>query len=981
MAEESLFNQGVPFAAGVSGGINPYAGVQRELARADQKKAEGEERAFKLANAIKQADRTQLFGQHYDIANRWASSLFEQVGDYSKSASKSMEFLAQANALVGYIERQKNYKAANMGDPSDELITPSYYGQVNRKVSGGNAFAATDQKEVNKDFEAVLDDLNSPVQGFVLGENGPMIDDGEGLVPLVEYQDPKAPFMFELEEDLSMPLPGEWYEAWAKTRGKITDGSAEAAKRFFEEKVASEDVSLRKLMNWWKGVSGSEKSLDELVAEQGSVKRAIDEYGNLVAQKWTDLNDDGESQAAAQMFSTGEASFDRELKYTEGAPVLNEEIAKELASRGTEGLLQGLGDYNEFRGLVGSTPVEYLGFENLMLLNADEDSDFLITPQEAGDLVDGQLIDAVNVDSMGNIHARLKTAGPVLDDDDMPVYGADMKPLMEVKEEFVVYSPDDPDGRAMFNSIKAHLENAQTGVNHYERMMRESVRNGAAARRKATKDLVLKAEQEAAARKAEATTAGTTDPATTPEEADANADATPPPSREEAPPVVEADREALSAISKGLADAGQQPGTETTAPRLIKTPDGVPRSNHFNDASESLLSQNYSHGEIVAAFNDPRFSEALIESGYDGDERKDSRGPGGGLVDAFGNWSGHRFFKGMKSDYTKEVEKVEATLKSIMDDRATAQAASGPIDPEPMDPIVTDEAPTAEAPTERDFSGLPELSSAAISAAEGISLSEGYSTDEAVNWPGGNSGVTIAGIDIGAVSGDEDIKLKILKPFVSKEDYEAMTRLKGLTGEEARDALKKEQNNGFLDPEEMFKNDADLKNIAAYGVQAFVLPRIYRTLEDNNISREEFDSLPSAVTDAIVNIEFMTPGKNTRNAIAKAIKKNKKKFWIDVADMYYKPAVQGESLDQEKDAFAKYYGNENMLAVDDDGKRLFEPPYEMTYYGSASESDTKLDNYKQKRKGTKQILPGNINRLLEARWQILNWANTYYGNE
>ena len=451
MAEESLFNQGVPFAAGVSGGLNPYAGVQRELARADQKKAEGEERAFKLANAIKQADPSQLFGKHYDIANKWASSLFEQVGDYSKSASKSMEFLAQANALVGYINDKKQYKTTNMGDPSDELTTPSYHARVKRKASGVNAFAANDKVEVDKDFDSILSDLNKPVQGFVLGENGPMIDNGEGFVPLAEYQDPEAPFMFKLEDDLSMPLPGEWYEGWAKTRGKITDGSAEAAKRFFEEKVASEDVSLRKLMNWWKGASGSEKSLDELVAEQGSVKRAIDEYGNLVAQKWRDLNEDGEAQEAAQMFSTGEASFDRELKYTEGATIRTSEVLDVLGSVGPGNLIEGQGG-GDLGASIGASPKEYLGFENLMLLNGDEDSDFVITSQEAGDLTDQQVIDAVNVDSKGDIHVRLRTVGPVLDEEGIEQYGADGEVKTEVKDEFVVYSPDDENGRAMFNS-------------------------------------------------------------------------------------------------------------------------------------------------------------------------------------------------------------------------------------------------------------------------------------------------------------------------------------------------------------------------------------------------------------------------------------------------------------------------------------------------------------------------------------------------
>ena len=549
-------------------------------------------------------------------------------------------------------------------------------------------------------------------------------------------------------------------------------------------------------------------------------------------------------------------------------------------------------------------------------------------------------------------------------------------------------------------AIKRHLEEA-SGVNHYARLFSESMRRGAAERRRATKQAIIDAQNRSISEREAAAADTNVDATTTTSEEsseDAAEEATSNINREVRPPVVAQDQEALSNISQSLTAAGQRTGQRRVGilgaedMTAYKMPDGMPRASHFNDAVESLLGANYSHREIVEAYEDPRFANTLMASGYDSNKKFADKGFFGGIADLFSTpteitvpvkGEDGTFMPGSAeipaigggSKYSQEVSKVEATLKSIMDDRAQTQAASGPIGPEPMDPALA-----VETPTERDFSGLPELSSAAISASEGISLSEGYSTDKAINMPGGNSGVTIAGIDIGAVSGDEDIKLQVLKPFVSKENYEAIVRLKGLTGDEAEAALKKEQDNGFLKEGEIFENDADLKNIAAYGVQAFVLPRIYKTLEDNNISREEFDSLPSVVTDAIINIEFMTPGKNTRKAIAKAIKKNKKKFWIDVAEMYYKPVVQGESLDQEKDAFAKYYNNEKMLGVDDDGKRLFEPPYKMTYYGNASQSDTKLDNYKQKRKGTKQILPGNINRLLEARWQILNWANTYYGN-
>tara|TARA_R100001510_G_C7653968_1_gene212491 strand:- start:365 stop:3328 length:2964 start_codon:yes stop_codon:yes gene_type:complete len=987
MAEESLFNQGVPFAAGVSGGLNPYAGVQRELARADQKKAEGEERAFKLAGLIKQADPSELFGKHYSIANQWASSLFDQVGDYSKSSAKSMEFLAQANALVGYINSKKQYKATNMGDPNDDLTTPSYYARVKRQASGVNAFEANDKKEVDKDFDSVLSNLNKPIQAFSLGENGPMIDDGDGFVSLAEYQDPDAPFMFELEDDLDMLLPGEWYEGWAKTRGKITDGSADAAKRFFEEKVASGDVNIRKLMNWWKGVSDSEKSLDDLVADTtGSVARAVDEYGNLVAQKWKDLNEDGEAQEAAQMFSTGEASFDRELKYTEGAAIRTSEMLDVLGAVGPGNLLDGQGG-GDLGASIGASPKEYLGFENLMLLNGDEDSDFVITSQEAGDLTDQQVIDAVNVDSKGDIHVRLRTVGPVLDDDGIEQYGADGKVKTEVKDEFVVYSPDDENGRAMFNSIKRHLEEA-SGVNHYARLFSESMRRGAAERRRATKQAIIDAQNRSISeREAAAADTNVDATTTTPEESsdDAAEEATSNISREARPPVVAQDQEALSNISQSLTAAGQRPGQRRVGilgaedMTAYKMPDGMPRASHFNDAVESLLGANYSHREIVEAYEDPRFANTLMASGYDSDKKFADKGFFGGIADLFSTpteitvpvkGEDGTFMPGSAeipaigggSKYSQEVSKVEATLKSIMDDRAQTQAASGPIGPEPMDPALA-----VETPTERDFSGLPEISNVSASASRGVALSEGYSSDMSINVPGGNSGVTVGGIDIGSVAGNEDIKLKILKPFVSQEDYKALEGLAGLIGDEAAAGLKAAQAKGLLDPKTLISSDADLQSIISYGIESFVLPSIYK-----HIPKEDFESLPSAVTDVLINVQFMTPGEEVLKAAVKANKKDRKNAWLKVADLYYKPVVERDSMEQEKDDLLKYTDNDDLLSVD--------APYKSTYYGDAKKTDTKLDNYKNKKEG-KKILPGNVKRVLEARWQLLDWINSKYGNE
>ena len=543
-----------------------------------------------------------------------------------------------------------------------------------------------------------------------------MIDDGDGFVSLAEYQDPDAPFMFELEDDLSMLSPAAWYENLVATRGKgIKDAKASAAGRVFIDQFEQGKVNPRRLMNWWKTEgtreeieAKSKKTIDELVEDPIVVSAAVRAFSGGVEQKWDDLYKKEEEANAMQMFGTGQAALiDRD-----GRPInrafsgqVDPDNIFDLLGAPSDDQLES-GDYNQnWYDALGELESEVLnaedlGFTNLMVFNSDDDNDFVVTVDEAPDLGRDEVIDAVNVDSRGNIYARvISIENETLEDGSISI-GLDGNPIPKEVRDIRVYSPDDPNGAAMFNSLRDHIN--QGNAQQYKGMMKNSIDASKNARRARVKSRIEDARTRAdeAAKAAEAAAAGTTDPASTPEGDDAAINTTPPPSREEAPSVVEADKEALSLISKRLESEGKEPGSEGKGGlmSLVKNmPEGSPRSSHFDDASESLLGQNYSHREIITAFNDPRFSEALIESGYDSDRNTESRGAGGSLVDAFGNWTGHRLFKGMKSNYTKQVDKVESVLKSIMDSPApiaTADAATQVEEDTEVPPEVRDVATT-----------------------------------------------------------------------------------------------------------------------------------------------------------------------------------------------------------------------------------------------------------------------------------------------
>ena len=256
--------------------------------------------------------------------------------------------------------------------------------------------------------------------------------------------------------------------------------------------------------------------------------------------------------------------------------------------------------------------------------------------------------------------------------------------------------------------------------------------------------------------------------------------------------------------------------------------------------------------------------------------------------------------------------------------RESSQASDGTDDQALQDP--------EEPATERDLSGLPNISPIARSASDGIAMSEGYSPDLQINVPDTiNSGVTIAGLDIGGLNPEGDsIKMDILERYLSSEDFSALKQLVGLRGSEAQKKLKEFQSQGLLQQDGLGLTEQDIIDIPALYVSAVELPRVY-----NIIPEEDFNSLDPEVANIILDVQFNVHGADTLAVIGEAMKSGDKASWMAVADRYYNPET------------------------------------EATYFGSKAKTEEKLKNGR--------IARGNINRVKKARKNLLAWIEKTYG--
>jgi len=164
--------------------------------------------------------------------------------------------------------------------------------------------------------------------------------------------------------------------------------------------------------------------------------------------------------------------------------------------------------------------------------------------------------------------------------------------------------------------------------------------------------------------------------------------------------------------------------------------------------------------------------------------------------------------------------------------------------------------------------------------ANNIHEEEGYTPERPINVPRtDNSGVTIFGIDIGDGS---STKLRILKKVMSPENYEALLKLKGLKGNEAREALKQIQNQGLLTAESLNFTEAD-----GYVIASMMGEKNLKTiLKKTGLSKNELNNLPPIVRQNVIGQAFNNMGPKTLASVGRAVNSGKKEDWQAVHHNY-----------------------------------------------------------------------------------------------
>ena len=176
-----------------------------------------------------------------------------------------------------------------------------------------------------------------------------------------------------------------------------------------------------------------------------------------------------------------------------------------------------------------------------------------------------------------------------------------------------------------------------------------------------------------------------------------------------------------------------------------------------------------------------------------------------------------------------------------------------------------------------------------------ISSNEGYTPELQINVPDStNSGVTIAGLDIGLQAGNADEKIEILSSYLSPQDLVALKAIQGKVGTEAQEALSQAQAKGLLTNESMGLTQQQLNEISARHLD-LVLPSLYKAVG----GEDKFLSLPNDLQSYIADVQFMTPGPVTLKSIKKALSSNTKSDWEAVADNYRNYYGAEETLDEK----------------------------------------------------------------------------------
>ena len=238
----------------------------------------------------------------------------------------------------------------------------------------------------------------------------------------------------------------------------------------------------------------------------------------------------------------------------------------------------------------------------------------------------------------------------------------------------------------------------------------------------------------------------------------------------------------------------------------------------------------------------------------------------------------------------------------------------------------------------------------------GIASYEGYTPSMQINVPDSlNSGVTIAGLDIGRGAEGADGKLAILKDYLRPEDFKALETLKGLTGKEAKKALNKFRDQGLLLQDGLGLTQGDLNEITARQTEK-ELPKVYKKLP-----KDRLEKLPIEVQRAVVGVDFMTPGKVAIGLVSKAVESNAPEDWTKAANEYmnYYSYLGSSDMKSEFKKWARQNNREDLIdQIDQPGKTQEFKDAVIQY---------KLD--------AKRILPGNLRRVEEAANNIISAYN------
>lgn len=203
----------------------------------------------------------------------------------------------------------------------------------------------------------------------------------------------------------------------------------------------------------------------------------------------------------------------------------------------------------------------------------------------------------------------------------------------------------------------------------------------------------------------------------------------------------------------------------------------------------------------------------------------------------------------------------------------------------PIGPVDNSAEMLARAESDRLFGGDFTGNGAGSGVIDNIFKEEGYSAEGVlVDVPSSkNSGVTIAGLDIGSKAGNAQEKLDILSKYIPEDQIKALESLQGLVGDEARTALNDSLKTRELDPSTWNLTDDALRQIQSDFVSSNTIPSI---ADKMGVSVEELRALPEKVLIAITSMQFMTPGPKTLEAVAKAMKSGSREDWLAAADMY-----------------------------------------------------------------------------------------------